>query len=239
MKNTDNLPRTASSLLRRLITWLKGSLRVKRKEAGSIAMNGLFFQNPVFVLMLGLCPALATTISLRNSIGMGVATTVVLICSNLVISLLRNVLPDGIRAISFAVICAAFAAAVDLLMQAFAPDLSEVLGLFIPLIAVNCFILGRTKAFACQNPPVQSVLDGLFTGLGFTGALAVVGAVREILGSGTIWGTPVPVLDSYPVMLLLSPCGGLITLGVLLALVQFIRRPKSPTEREVEQHESC
>ena len=239
MKNMADLTRAITSLSRRLIPRLKDSVRVDRKEVGRIAVNGLFLQNPVFVLMLGLCPALATTVSLRNGIGMGLSTAAVLLCSNLVISLLRKVIPDGIRTVSFAVICATFAAAVDLMMQAIAPDLSQALGIYIPLIAVNCFVLGRTKAFACQNPPVKSVLDGLFTGLGFTGALAVVGAVREILGAGTIWGAPVPVLNAYPAGLFLSPCGGLITLGVLLALAQFIRRPKSAKEREVPRHESC
>lgn len=239
MKNTAD-PNTAKvSLPKRLIAWLKHSFCMEPKDARQIALNGLLFKNPVFVLMLGLCPTLATTTSLQNGIGMGLSTAIVLVFSALVISLLRSIIPHEIRTVSCAVISATFATVVDLLMQAYIPELSEALGLYVPLIAVNCILLGRTKAFATQNLPGKAVLDGLFTGLGFTGALAIVGAVREILGTGTVWGAPIPVLSQYPVTLILSPCGGFITLGFLIALVQFIRRTKPRKEREVESHESC
>ena len=223
MKNTADI----TSLLRRIGTCLKDHFCVDPAEAGSIAMRGLIHQNPIFVLLLGLCPALATTTSLQNGIAMGLSTAIVLICSNLTISLLRKVIPQGLHIISYLVIIATFVTTVDLLMQAFAQDLSEALGLYIPLIVVNCIILGRAEAFASKNPPGKSFLDGLFTGLGFTGALAILGGIREILGAGTIWGYPVPILNDYPVGLVLSPCGGFIILGCLIALVQFIRRPRT------------
>lgn len=238
MKNTADPISSGASLPRRLTARLKSSFRVERQEIRRIAADGLFFQNPVFVLMLGLCPALAVTTSLPNGIGMGLATAAVLICSGLTLSLLRGVIPDGIRTVSCAVISAAYTTVADLLMQAFLPGLSDALGLYVPLIAVNCIILGRTKAFAMQNPPGKSALDGLFTGLGFTAALAIVGAVREILGAGTLWGAPIPVLSRYPASLILSPCGGFITLGLLIALVRFVRT-KAAKQREEDLHESC
>lgn len=209
-----------------MVGWLKTNFGVQRSEAGRIAMSGLVYQNPTFVLLLGMCPTMATTTSLQNGIGMGLSTAAVLACSNLAISLLRKVIPNEIRIASYVVVIATFVTAVDLLMQAFVQSLSESLGLYIPLIVVNCIILGRAEAFASKNPPGKSFLDGLFTGLGFTGALAILGTIREILGSGTIWGVSIPVISSNPVGLILSPCGGFITLGCLIALVQYIRRPK-------------
>lgn len=213
------------TVLRRMAGWLKRSFGVERNEAGRIALNGLIYQNPTFVLLLGMCPTMATTTSLQNGLGMGLSTAAVLACSNLAISLLRRVIPNEVRIASYVVVIATFVTAVDLLMQAFVESLSEALGLYIPLIVVNCIILGRAEAFASKNPPGKSFLDGLFTGLGFTGALAILGSIREILGAGTIWGVPVPVISSHPVGLILSPCGGFITLGCLIAFVQYLRRP--------------
>lgn len=203
--------------------WLKENFCVERKEAGRVALNGLIFQNPTFVLLLGMCPTLATTTSLQNGIGMGLSTAAVLACSNVAISLLRKVIPNQIRIASYIVVVATFVTAVDLLMQAFLPGLSKALGLYIPLIVVNCIILGRAEAFASKNKPGQSFLDGVFTGLGFTGALAILGGIREILGAGTIWGVALPVISKNPVGLILSPCGGFLTLGCLIALVQWLR----------------
>lgn len=217
--------------VQRITTWLKENFCMERKEAGRIAMSGLIYQNPTFVLLLGMCPTLATTTSLQNGIGMGLSTAAVLACSNLAISLLRKIIPNEIRIAAYVVVIATFVTAVDLLMQAFVQSLSEALGLYIPLIVVNCIILGRAEAFASKNPPGKSFLDGLFTGLGFTGALAILGSIREILGAGTIWGIPVPVLNEHPVGLILSPCGGFMTLGCLIALVQFIRRPRTPKRK--------
>ena len=211
--------------------WAKENLSVPPAEAGRIALNGLIFQNPTFVLLLGMCPTLAVTTSMQNGLGMGLSTAAVLACSNLVISLLRKVIPNQIRIASYIVIIATFVTAVDLLLQAFVPALSSALGLYIPLIVVNCIILGRAESFASRHLPGCSFLDGLFMGLGFTAALTVLGAVREILGAGTIWGVAVPVLSDYPVGLILSPCGGFITLGCLVALVQWLRRPRKGGSR--------
>lgn len=207
--------------------WLKNNFLIPGPEAKRVALNGLIFQNPTFVLLLGMCPTLAVTTSLQNGIGMGLSTAAVLACSNLVISLLRKLIPNQIRIASYVVIIATFVTAVDLLLQAFVPSLSDALGLYIPLIVVNCIILGRAEAFASKHVPGSAFLDGVFTGLGFTGALAILGAIREILGAGTIWGIAIPGISSNPVGLILSPCGGFITLGCLIALVQWLRsRPK-------------
>ena len=239
MKNMADHFSRIPSLLRRALFRLKDHFCVDPKEAGRIAVSGLFRQNPIFVLLLGMCPALAATTSLQNGLGMGLATTAVLAFSSLIISLLRSVISKEIRIVSCLVVIAAFATAADLLMQAFLQNLSDALGLYVPLIAVNCIILGRAETYACQNPPGKSFLDGLFTGLGFTGALAILGSIREILGAGTIWGAPVPILSTYPVGLILSPCGGFIVLGCLIALVQFLRRPGTPRRKRGKTHESC
>ena len=239
MKNTANLFSRNFSLLRRIRFWLRDNFCMERKEVGRIAMNGLICQNPTFVLLLGMCPALATTTSLQNGLGIGLSTAAVLTCSSLVISLLRKVISKEIHIASCLVIIATFATAADLLMQAFMQNLSDALGLYVPLIAVNCIILGRADVFASKNPPGKAFLDGLFTGLGFTGALAILGGIREILGAGTIWGSPVPILSNYPVGLILSPCGGFITLGCLIALVQFVRRPRTQKRKRGRMHESC
>lgn len=215
--------RNTNSLFGRIVSCLKHNFCVSRNEAGRIALNGLIFQNPTFVLLLGMCPTMAVTTSLQNGLGMGLSTAAVLACSNLVISLLRKVIPNQVRIASYVVIIATFVTAVDLLMQAFVPVLSSALGLYIPLIVVNCIILGRAEAFASRNTPGRALLDGVFTGLGFTGALVILGAVREILGAGTVWGIPLPVISANPIGLILSPCGGFITLGCLIALVQHLR----------------
>lgn len=214
--STDKSPvkqGAAADLFWRAGRWLKESFRVERSEAGRIALNGLIFQNPTFVLLLGMCPTMATTTSLQNGLGMGLSTAAVLACSNLAISLLRKVIPNEIRIASYIVVIATFVTAVDLLLQAFVPALSAALGLYIPLIVVNCIILGRAESFASRHKPGSSFLDGLFTGLGFTAALALLGAIREILGAGTIWGMALPGISAHPVGLILSPCGGFITLA--------------------------
>ena len=203
--------------------WLKENFSVPPVKVGRIALNGLIFRNPILVLLLGLCPALAVTTSLRNGLGMGLTTTAVLACSGLVVSLLRKVIPPQIRTISWLVIIAALTTAADLLLQALFPALSAALGIYVPLIAVNCLVLSRAEAFASRRRPGPAFLDGAFMGLGFTAALVILGAVREILGAGTIWGVGVPVLSDYPVGLVLSPCGGFLALGCLAALVQWLR----------------
>ena len=186
---------------------------------------GIFKNNPTFRLVLGLCPTLAVTTSLENALGMGLAATFVLICSNALVSMLRRVIPGAVHIPCYIVIIATFVTATDLLMQAFLPALSESLGIFIPLIVVNCIILGRAEAFACKNGVVDSIADGLGSGIGFTLALALVASVREIAGDGslTVWGSvKFTGLNPGPVVMTILPEGGFITLGLLLALINRI-----------------
>ena len=208
-------------------SWFQENFGMEKDQATRVALNGLIFQNPTFVLLLGMCPTLAVTTSLQNGLGMGLSTMVVLVCSNLAISLIRKVVPNQIRIAVYVVVIAGFVTVVDLLLNAFAHELHSALGLYIPLIVVNCIILGRAEAFASKNKPGYSLLDGLFMGLGFTGALCILSAIREVLGAGTLWGVSIPVLSANPVMLIVMPCGGFITLGCLIAFVQWLRgRPR-------------
>ena len=183
---------------------------------------GIFRNNPTFRLVLGLCPTLAVTTSLENALGMGLAATFVLVCSNGLVSALRKLIPGAVHIPCYIVIIATFVPATDLLMQAYLPALSASLGIFIPLIVVNCIILGRAEAFACRNGVVESLADGLGSGLGFTLALALVATVREICGAGTltVWGDlAFRNLNPGPVTLAILPAGGFVTLGLLLALI--------------------
>lgn len=192
------------------------------KDFKNQAADGIINKNPVLVQMLGMCSTLAVTTSVTNALGMGLAVTVVLICSNVFISLLRKFIPSEIRIASYIVIVSGFVTAVQLLMQAYLPDLNRTLGLFIPLIVVNCIILGRAEAFACRNGVVESLADGLGSGLGFTLSLSLVASVREICGAGTltVWGDlAFKNLNPGPVTLAILPAGGFITLGLLLALI--------------------
>ncbi len=180
--------------------------------------EGLFEQNPILVQLLGTCPTLATTTSLENGFGMGISATAVLILSNLLISLLRKFIPKEVRIAAYIVIISGFVTAVELLIKAYIPDLDKSLGLFIPLIVVNCIILARAEAFASKNGPVNSMLDGLFMGIGFTFALSILGSIREILGSGTLLGKV--IFPAYKPMLFFSlPAGAFLTLGCLIAAV--------------------
>jgi len=179
--------------------------------------NGIWRENAVFKLLLGLCPALAVTTSAENGLGMGLATTFVLLCSNMVVSLLRNVIPGKVRIPSFIVIIASFVTVVQLTMEAFLYDLHKALGIFIPLIVVNCLILGRAEAFASRNPLRRSIVDGLSMGVGFTLALFVLGAVREVLGAGSLFGVSLFGSGYQPVLLMILPPGAFISLGFLLA----------------------
>lgn len=184
--------------------------------------KGFIRENPILVLVLGTCPTLATTSSSLNGMGMGIATTFVLAGSNVVISMLANVIPDKVRIPAFVVIIASFVTIVDLVMQAFVPDLYVTLGIFIPLIVVNCIVLGRAEAFASKNPVVSSLFDGLGMGFGFTLALGVLGAFREIVGSGSIFGQKIIPGDGILVFIL-AP-GAFIALGFLIAIVNRIRK---------------
>lgn len=181
--------------------------------------NGLITENPTFRLVLGMCPTLAVTTQAFNGIGMGLATTFVLIFSNLVVSLLRNVIPDKIRIPAYIVIIATFVTIVEMLMAAFLPDLYDTLGLFISLIVVNCIIFARAESFASKNPPLASAADGLGMGLGFTMALTLIASVREIIGSGSLFGIALFGASFEPALLFVMAPGGFITLGVLMILV--------------------
>jgi Na+-translocating ferredoxin:NAD+ oxidoreductase subunit E len=186
--------------------------------------KGFFKENPILVLVLGTCPTLATTSSSLNGMGMGIATTFVLIGSNVVISLLSNVIPDKVRIPAFVVIIASFVTIVDLLMQAFVPGLYEKLGIFIPLIVVNCIILGRAEAYASKNSIFSSFIDGVGMGLGFTMALGILGAFREIAGSGTLFGYK--FIQGDGVLIFVLTPGAFWALGYLIALINKLKRTK-------------
>ena len=188
-----------------------------------VLMNGIIKENPTFVLLLGMCPTLGTTSSALNGMSMGLATTFVLLCSNIVISLIKNLIPDTVRIPAFIVVIASFVTAVQMMMQAFAPEIYASLGLFIPLIVVNCIILGRAEAFASKNGVIPSFFDGLGMGLGFTLALTVLGALRELLGTGKLFDMTIWPEDYGMLMFVLAP-GAFIVLGYLIALVNKIRK---------------
>ncbi|MBP5476446.1 MAG: electron transport complex subunit E [Paludibacteraceae bacterium] len=185
--------------------------------------NGLLRENPTFVLVLGMCPTLATTTSAVNGMSMGLATMFVLVCSNVVISLLRNLIPDKVHIPAYIVVIASFVTMVQLLMQAYVPAIYETLGLFIPLIVVNCIVLGRAEAFAAKNNVGLSLLDGLGMGLGFTIALTVLGAVRELLGTGMCFGKMI-YPDSFGMLVFVLSPGAFIALAYLMAVVNKLRK---------------
>ncbi len=185
-------------------------------------VNGLIKENPTFVLMLGMCPTLGTTTSALNGMGMGLATMAVLICTNTIISAIKNLVPDAVRIPSYIVVIAAFVTILQMCMQAYMPDLYATLGLFIPLIVVNCIVLGRAEAFAAKNNPLASLMDGAGIGLGFTCALTIIGAIRELLGTGCIFG-----FNLYPerfgiLIFVLAP-GAFLTLGYLIAIINKLK----------------
>ena len=186
---------------------------------GKNLKEGLFTDNPVLVQLIGLCPTLATTTSITNGIGMGLSATAVLICSNIVISLLRKIIPNKVRIAAYITVIEGFVTMVDLLLQAFIPSLSASLGTFIPLIVVNCIILGRAEAFASKNSVGKSALDGICMGLGFTFALVCMSVVRELLGAGTIGGGAITVF-SQPATIMILPAGAFLTLGCIIAIMQ-------------------
>jgi electron transport complex protein RnfE len=183
--------------------------------------KGILRENPVFVLLLGCCPTLGVTSSAANGLGMGAATAFVLVMSNLAISLVKNVIPDKVRIPAFIVIIAAFVTVVQLLMAAYTPALNEQLGLFIPLIVVNCIVLGRAEAFASRNTPVASMLDGLGMGVGFTLALVLLGTIRELLGNLSFFGYK--LIDSDGILVFILAPGAFITLGFLIALIGWMK----------------
>lgn len=180
--------------------------------------NGILRENPVLRLVLGTCPTLAVTTMAQNGLGMGIAATVVLVCSNLVISLTRNIIPEKVRIPAFITIIAGFVTMVQLLVKAFAPAIDSALGIFLPLIVVNCIILARAEMFASKNAVLPSVLDGLGMGIGFTAALLLMGMIRELLGNGTIFSIPITAGAIDPMIIFILPPGGFFVFGMLIAL---------------------
>jgi len=197
------------------------------KELRKIFMNGIIDENPTFRMVLGMCPTLAITTAASNGIGMGLATTFVLVFSNLVISLLRKSIPDQIRIPAFIVVIATFVTIVQLIIKAFLPALDASLGVFIPLIVVNCIIFGRAESFAFKNKPLPSLIDGLGMGLGFTIAITMISSIRELFGAGTLFGAQVMPANYLPMDLLVKPAGGFIVLGLMMALMNKILPKKA------------
>lgn len=183
-----------------------------------ILNNGIVKENPIFVLLLGMCPTLATTTSAMNGMSMGLATMAVLICTNFVISCIKSITPDKVRIPVFVVVIASFVTILQMIIKAYLPDIDKSLGIFIPLIVVNCIILGRAEAYACKNSPMASIFDGIGIGIGFTMALTLLGAVREIFGAGSCFGTTL-MPESTNILLFVLPPGAFISLGFLIAIM--------------------
>ena len=199
-------------------------------------VNGLIKENPTFVLMLGMCPTLAVTTSAINGLGMGLSTTVVLIFANLIISLFRKQIPDGVRIPAFIVIVASLVTIVEFLMKAYLQALSESLGVYIPLIVVNCFILGRAESFASKNGPIPSIFDGIGMGLGFTAGLTIIGIIRELLGNASIFGmdlgyTPIAIFGRAP--------GAFLVLGALVAIMNIVRKKMDEAGKPLAKPSGC
>ena len=194
---------------------------------GKVFKNGIIDENPTFVQVIGMCPTLAVTSSAINGIGMGLSTALVLACSNIAISLLRKVIPDKIRIPAFVVVIATFVTIVQMILKAFVPALDQALGLYIPLIVVNCIILARAESFASKNGPIESAVDGIAMGLGFTLALTSLGAVRELLGAGSIFGLSIFGASYQPALLFILPPGAFLNLGFLMALFNKVVKKKA------------
>ena len=203
---------------------------MNKKNSLSVLTNGILKENPTLVLILGTCPTLATTTTVTGAIGMGIAAMVVLICSNIFISLLRKIIPETMRIPCYIVIIAGFVTIVKMLVQAFFPGLYETLGVYLDLITVNCIILGRAEMFANKNSVAASALDGIGMGLGFTLALAAMATIREVFGAASFAGMPIPFLENYAVAFLTKAPGGLLVYGLLIALVYAITQGKAPAK---------
>ena len=203
--------------------------------------NGVIKENPTFVLMLGMCPTLAVTSSAINGLGMGLSTMVVLICSNLLISLFRKIIPNGVRIPAYIVIVASLVTVVQLLMQAYMQDLSKALGVYIPLIVVNCIILGRAESYASKNGPIESVFDGIGMGLGFTVGLTLIGLIREILGAGTFFNLPfLSAIEGFtPITIFIMAPGAFLVLGFLVAGMNIIRKKMEEKGKPLAEPAGC
>ena len=194
-------------------------IRLRKDSPGERIVNGVYFENPVFMLVLGMCPTLATTTSVTNAVGMGLSTTAILTMSNLFISLLRKVIPERMRMPSYIVIIASFVTIVDFLMEGFTPAMYQSLGVYIPLIVVNCIIMGRAEAYAGKHKPLEALFDGIGMGIGFTIALILVASVRELIGSGTWAGLPVMPESYEPVNIFVLAPGAFMVLAVFVAIM--------------------
>ncbi|MBQ9130449.1 MAG: electron transport complex subunit E [Clostridia bacterium] len=199
--------------------------------------EGVFDKNPLLVQILGVCASLAITTSVSNALYMGLAVTAVLVCSNLFVSLLRKFIPQQVRIAAYIVIISGFVTIVEMLMKAYLPSAAEKLGIFLPLIVVNCIILGRAEAYASQNAPLPSIIDGLAMGAGFTIALLLLGAIRELFGAGTLFGISIFGQSYTPIGILSSPPGAFIVLGCLIALMQYLKKRLSFDEQHAKKEE--
>ncbi len=204
---------------------------MKKNSNLSILLKGVLLENPVFVLVLGTCPTLATTTTVIGAFAMGIAATVVLICSNFVISLLRKVIPDTVRIPCYIVVIASFVTLVQMFMHAYLPELYELLGVYLALITVNCIILGRAEMFAGKNTPIKSVMDGVGMGIGFIIAMLSMSTIREVLGNGTFAGIEIPFLIDHKIEFFTKAPGGLLVYGILIAVVNIISHGKAPRKK--------
>lgn len=209
---------------------------MKKQSIGHVFMNGILSENPTFRLLLGMCPTLAISTAASRGLGMGLATTFVLVFSNMVISMLRNIIPEKVRIPSFIVVIATFVTIIDLVIKAFLPSMSDSLGIYIPLIVVNCIIFARAEAFAFKNPVLPSIVDGLGMGLGFTLSITLLSAVREIIGTGKFFDMQIMPVSYQPMAVIISPSGGFLTLGILLlvvnALIKYVQKRKKMKAEE-------
>ena len=204
---------------------------MKNKSPLSVMLNGIIKENPVLVLVLGTCPTLATTTTVSGAFGMGIAALVVLVCSNVFISLLRKIIPETMRIPCYIVIIAGFVTIVKMLVQAFLPSLYETLGVYLDLITVNCIILGRAEMFASKNPVVTAAMDGVGMGIGFTLALTAMAFIREVFGAASFAGIAIPFLQNYKIEFLTKAPGGLLVFGLLIALIYVITHGKAPVKK--------
>ncbi len=205
---------------------------MKNNDNLAVLTKGILKENPVLVLILGTCPTLATTTNLVGAFGMGIAAMVVLICSNMLISLLRKVIPDNVRIPCYIVIISGFVTIVQMIVQAYFPELYEMLGVYLALITVNCIILGRAEMFAGKNNVLRSALDGIGMGIGFTIALCAMAFIREVFGNASFAGIPIPFLEPYKIAILVKAPGGMLVYGLLIALVYVITSGKAPLKTD-------
>ena len=202
-----------------------------KNNNASVLLKGILKENPVFVLILGTCPTLATTTNVVGAFGMGIAALAVLLCSNILISLLRKIIPDSVRIPCYIVVIAGFVTIVQMIVQAFFPAIYDMLGVYLPLITVNCIILGRAEMFAGKNNVVRSALDGLGMGIGFTIALLAMSTIREVFGSASFAGNAIPFLEPYKIEFLVKAPGGMLVYGCLIALVYVITKGRAPLKK--------